>query len=140
MSSQNVFAKLGSKASLSKIKDAESKVPRKQGLYSINIDRVDALPAPFADALRERGSHLLYIGIASRSLLRRLIQQDLRHRSPSTFFRGVGAMLGYRPPAGSLRGKANKRNYKFTEADTGATTSWVAGTTMARRGMVETGY
>ena len=63
--------------------------------------------------------------IASRSLQKRLVQQDLRHRNPSTFFRGIGAVLEYRPQAGSLRGMANQKNYKFSRSDTGEIVRWI---------------
>ncbi len=125
MARLDAFAKFGSTAGLSKIEEAEAEVPRKPGLYSIYVDSADALPPPFDNELKERGSQLLYIGIASKNLHRRLIRQDLRHRGPSTFFRGMGAVLGYRPPAGSLRERANKSNFKFNSCDTAAIIRWI---------------
>lgn len=125
MARPDAFAILGSITGLRKIEEAEVEVPRKPGLYSIYIDSADALPLPFDAELRERGSQLLYIGIASKNLHRRLILQDLRHKSPSTFFRGIGAILGYRPPDGSLRDRVNKNNFKFSPGDTAAIIRWV---------------
>ena len=34
-------------------------------------------------------------------------------------------MLGYSPPAGSLLGKANPRNYRFSPVDTAAIVTWI---------------
>ena len=73
----------------------------------------------------ERGGQLVYVGKAGDDLYGRLIEQDLRHRRPSTFFRGLGAVLGYRPPAGSLRGKKNQSNYKFSATDTQSIIDWI---------------
>ncbi|MEG1464856.1 MAG: hypothetical protein RSC11_08180, partial [Mucinivorans sp.] len=57
-----------------------------------------------------------YIGVAeSSSLDKRLWKQELNAIGHGTFFRSVGAMLGYRPERGSLIGKSNKHNYKFSK-------------------------
>jgi hypothetical protein len=75
--------------------------------------------------LKQQGTLLLYIGIAKGSLFRRLVEQDLRHTGPSTFFRGLGAILGYRPQIGSLTRVSNKNNYKFNGADTDSIRRWI---------------
>jgi hypothetical protein len=82
--------------------DAPEVVPVKAGYYAIFIDNAAALPSPFRELLVQRATRLIYIGIANRSPHERLVEQDLRHREPSTFFRGMGAILGYRSVAGSL--------------------------------------
>lgn len=85
----------------------------------------DALPEPFRSHSELRGHDLLYIGIATRSLSLRLLGQELRARGHGTLFRSIGALLDYRPPAGSLVGKGNTRNYKFTPEDSKAIIDWI---------------
>lgn len=89
-------------------------VPHKSGLYCVRISDINKLPKPFNTFLADRQHNIIYIGIASRSLNRRFLNQELRAKGHGTFFRSIGAVLGYRPPKGSLADKANKRNYKFS--------------------------
>ena len=91
--------------------DAPARVPARPGYYAIYGDDAGHLPSPYCDLLIGRGTDLLYIGIATVTLHGRLVEQDLRHERPSTFFRGIGPILGYRPHQGSLVGKANQNNY-----------------------------
>lgn len=107
--------------------NAENRVPdNKPGYYAIFIDFEDVLPKTYAKYLHQREDrNLLYIGIATKSLFKRLVQQDLQHNSPSSFFRSLGAVLGYRPKPGSLAGMKNKSNYKFSDADTTKIRDWI---------------
>lgn len=105
--------------------EAEIVVPGAPGIYAIFVDDADLLPLPFGDLLRNRASRLLYLGIASSSLKQRLVDQDLRHKQPSTFFRGLGAVLGFVPPRGSLLGRRNQKNYRFSRADTASIIGWI---------------
>lgn len=82
-------------------------IESKEGYYSIWITNTKKLPTVFHNELVRRKTNLLYIGIASGSLLKRLYLQELQHRNPATFFRSIGAVLGYRPEPGSLAGKKN---------------------------------
>jgi hypothetical protein len=100
-------------------------VPDRPGYYAIWIDRQSNLPGIYAERLQEQQTRLICVGIATRSLLRRLVRQDLYHKSPSTFFRGIGAVLGYRPPRGSLAGRRNQNNYNFCDSDTRAIIAWI---------------
>ena len=125
MKFEDALAELTAKEKLIEVEDAEQYAPPCPGLYSIYVDRTEVLPSPFSDELKRRGTCLLYMGIASRSLQKRLVQQDLRHRNPSTFVRGIGAILGYRPAVGSLRGMANQNNYKFSRSDTVKVIHWI---------------
>lgn len=100
-------------------------IPSRPGYYSIWIDDPDNLPQLYADWLRADETKLIYVGIATKSLLRRLVEQDLQHKSPSTFFRGIGPILGYRPVKGSLVGKSNQNNYKFSKEDTASIIGWI---------------
>ena len=103
----------------------DDKVPDTPGLYCIRISNPDFLPNHFARHLKERGHNILYIGIATTSLNKRFLGQELRARGHGTFFRGIGAVLGFRPPKGSLRNKANKNNYTFSAADEKAIIAWI---------------
>ena len=91
------------------------------GLYCIKIRKGVPLPPKFGK-VREDG--IIYIGQASKSLKKRFWEQELNHRSAATFFRSMGAILGYLPPKGSLYGKST-RNYKFSPEDTEAIKKWM---------------
>lgn len=103
----------------------ENEVPNAPGIYTIRICNVHDLDAPFCDELIKRGHNLLYVGIASKSLRERLWKQELNHKRPATFFRSMGAILGYRPEKGSLVDESNKRNYRFTIVDTKKIQKWM---------------
>jgi hypothetical protein len=92
-------------------------VPDEPGLYCVRIPDVECLPEPFKSYMVKRNHNILYIGIATQSLKRRFLNQELRAIGHGTFFRSVGAVLGYRPQVGSLLNKTNKRNYKFIASD-----------------------
>lgn len=63
----------------------EEKVPNTPGLYCIRIKNIEALPKPFNLELEKRGHNIIYIGIASQSLNRRLLNQELRAKGHGTF-------------------------------------------------------
>jgi hypothetical protein len=77
-------------------KEALQQVPDKPGYYAIFVDGPLAFgevdPLAFAEVFskvfstRIPTSGLIYIGIASDSLLFRLVHQDLKHEDPSSFF------------------------------------------------------
>lgn len=103
----------------------DGEVPDAPGLYVIRIRDRSTLPEPFASLSEARGHDLLYVGIASGSLRRRFLGQELRARGHGTFFRSIGAVLGYRPVRGSLVGRRNTRNYRFTPSDNEAIIAWI---------------
>ena len=103
----------------------DNSVPDKPGIYSLRIKDIENLPEPFDAHLASRGHNIIYIGIASKSLYRRMLNQELRGKGHGTFFRSVGAMLGYRPPKGSLNHRKNKRNYKFSGDDEQRIIEWM---------------
>ena len=111
----------GSFASVNGLNDGE-RVPDVPGIYCIKLRKGVPLPAKFGK-VREDG--IIYIGQASKSLKERLWEEELNHKRPATFFRSIGAMLGYLPPKGSLAGKRNTSNYKFSEEDTEAIRKWM---------------
>lgn len=100
-------------------------VPKVPGLYCIRIKDITVLPTPFDKIIKERQHNILYIGIATQSLNKRLINQELRAKGHGTFFRSIGSVLGYRPLSGSLKNKVNKRNYKFSMEDKIKIIDWI---------------
>lgn len=100
-------------------------VPDRPGLYAIKVRDRTALPEPFRNLLESRDSDLIYVGIASTSLRKRFLGQELRARGHGTFFRSIGAVLGFRPLAGSLIGMANGRNYTFAPQDNASIIEWI---------------
>ena len=96
-------------------------VPDVPGMYAIKLRKGARLPAKYGK-VREDG--IIYIGQASTSLYQRFWRQELNHHGAATFFRSIGAMLGYLPPKGSLAGKST-RNYKFSPEDTEAIREWM---------------
>jgi hypothetical protein len=101
------------------------RVPNQPGYYAIYVNDATLLPKSYSDVLSRKDTKLIYIGIAKKLLKQRLIKQDLRHQGSSTFFRSIGAILGYRPTPGSLIGKSNQQNYKFDPIDTARIVSWI---------------
>lgn len=100
-------------------------VPDAPGLYAIRVREFGHLPEPFRSEAARRNDRLIYIGEAKTSLRTRFLNQELRARGHGTFFRSLGAMLGYRPETGSLIGKRNSRNYTFHPADERAIIAWI---------------
>ena len=99
----------------------DSSVPGVPGLYCIKLRKGVVLPSRYG---KVRDDGIIYIGQAG-DLKERLWDKELNHTSAATFFRGVGAMLGYLPPKGSLVGKKNQNNYKFSPEDTERIRQWM---------------
>jgi hypothetical protein len=106
-------------------RNAEQQVPAESGYYAIFVASSEGLPAIFSQYCEDAGPKLIYIGIARKSLLKRLVEQDLRHVGSSSFFRSLGAVLGHRPPRGSLFGRKNRTNYRFSSEDTKLIIEWI---------------
>ncbi len=105
--------------------DIDQIVPGRSGIYAIRIKNIYELPDTFSGVLNKRGHDLIYIGIASKSLQKRMLGNELRARGHGTFFRSLGAILGYLPPKGSLKGKRNQNNYIFSEEDKRKIIAWI---------------
>ncbi|WP_304016506.1 GIY-YIG nuclease family protein [Nonlabens dokdonensis] len=105
--------------------DCEDKIPPEPGLYCVRIKNSNALPSTFQNLLKERKHNIIYIGLASKSLQKRFLNQELRAKGHGTFFRSLGAVLGYQPEFGSLRDKKNKNNYKFSKQDEVEIINWI---------------
>lgn len=108
-----------------KASDIDTIVPNTSGLYCIRISDIEQLPNPFNIFLANRQHNIIYIGISSESLRTRFLNQELRAKGHGTFFRSIGAILGYRPLKGSLVAKKNKRNYKFSNTDEQKIINWI---------------
>ena len=121
----NLFERLMNESNYKPVAGIDSLVPHNPGIYCIRIKNIEALPKPFSSELRKRGHNLIYIGIASQSINRRMLNQELRANGHGTFFRSIGAVLGYRPPLNSLADKKNKRNYKFSPSDETNIVQWI---------------
>ena len=96
------------------------KIPDQAGKYAFHVRSLDYLPEQFRNEADSRAiPTLLYIGKADSSLYERVWLQECQHRRPGTFFRSVGAMLGYRSPLGG-------RNYEFDSRDKATVVDWIA--------------
>lgn len=95
------------------------------GLYAIFIKEVPNDNSYLARKLKINGTRLLYIGKAEISLHKRLFKQDLRHINPSTFFRGLGNVLGYMPEIDSMKHRKKSNNYFFSNDNTLAICKWI---------------
>jgi hypothetical protein len=54
-----------------------------------------------------------------------MLHNELRGHGHGTFFRSIGAVLEYRPPASSLTNKVNKHKYGFIKSARTAIVDWV---------------
>lgn len=77
-------------------------VPNEFGVYAIRLRGGATFPEPFLSIRNGHDMRLIYIGQAEKQTLqKRLLGNELRARGNGTFFRSIGAVLGYRPPFGS---------------------------------------
>ncbi|HSW36093.1 MAG TPA: hypothetical protein VLH18_05785 [Candidatus Limnocylindrales bacterium] len=107
-------------------RNAEENILKVPGLYSIFIDNPENFKATFiTDYLIKKNIRIIYLGKATKSLKERLVDEDLRHKKPSTFFRAIGTVLNYSPLKGSLNGFNNQNNYKFTRDATTEIINWI---------------
>ncbi len=119
------YISLMSKTGLKSAQVIDSLVPHCPGIYCIRVNNVASLPQPYSTLLTDRGHNILYIGIATKSLKVRFLEQELRAKGHGTLFRSIGAMLGYKPIKGSLKDKANKKNYLFPLEAKEAIVKWI---------------
>lgn len=106
------------------VSDVKVQLPEQSGLYCIRVKDRNVFDGAFRSTLVERKHDIVYIGIASKSLHRRL-SQELWAKGHGTFFRSIGAVLGYRPEKGSLANRKNKNNYKFSAKDEVQIIKWI---------------
>lgn len=121
-----VVNKLMDEGQLFRVADIDCIIPFKSpGLYCIRIKDISTLSRPYSEILSERNHNILYIGKATCCLKKRFLDQELRGIGHGTFFRSLGAMLEYRPQIGTLVGRKNKHNYKFTLDDSKEIINWI---------------
>lgn len=95
------------------------------GLYCIKLRPGATLPREYMAQLKP--DRYIYIGKASGSLRQRFWKQELNAVGHGTFFRSIGAVLGYTPVAGSLK---SGRNYKFSTVDEEKIKRWLQNNTL----------
>lgn len=100
-------------------------VPDLPGLYCIRIKDVEKLNPVFNKYLKQRKHNIIYIGLATKSLKKRFLGQELRAKGHGTFFRSIGAVLGFTPEPGSLIEKKNQKNYTFSPSNEQKIISWI---------------
>ena len=119
-----IAADLVNDASFRPAESIDADVPSSPGIYAIRVRIGSTLPEPFESLLGERLSRLIYIGKAT-SLESRMLRNELRGRGHGTFFRSIGAVLEFRPRAGSLSNKVNKYNFSFEKPDRDTIAQWI---------------
>ena len=67
---------------------------------------------------------LIYIGKGERTIHKRLLE-ECYGLGNGTFFRGIGALLNFKPEKGSLIGKKNQKNYRFSKSDRNEIVNWM---------------
>jgi len=102
-------------------------LPVVTGLYCIKVIDMNnsGFQGEFQKKFMEHKNPIIYIGKSDSSTLKERLFQELRAEKHGTFFRSLGAVLGYLPPKGSLKMKKNKRNYKFSKTDELSIISWI---------------
>ncbi len=104
-------------------KFADPIVPDLPGIYIVRIQNIHQLPKAFTLVLEERKHNLLYVGIASESLQKQFLAQELRGVGEGSFFRSLGAILGFLPPKGSL--KSDSIKFSFSDAHRLKIIDWI---------------
>lgn len=104
---------------------SENDIPNAPGLYCIRIKNPKALDAVFSNVLTERNHTIIYIGSALKSLQQEFLNQELRAQDHGSFFRSLGAVLGYSPKTGSLVGEDNQDNFKFPAESEQEIITWI---------------
>tara|TARA_B100000900_G_C20600716_1_gene725468 strand:+ start:2128 stop:3042 length:915 start_codon:yes stop_codon:yes gene_type:complete len=100
-------------------------IPDEAGIYAFRLIDENSLPAPFNQFISSKGNNFFYIGQASKSILERMYHQELNGKKHGTFFRSLGAVLGFLPPKGSLVNR-DTRNYKFSKEDSEKIIKWIS--------------
>ena len=94
------------------------------GIYAIKVKDISIFPKELREEIENQDSKIIYVRKASRSLKKRL-EEECRGKRHGTFFRGIGALIGLKPPKGSLIGKSNSNNYKFSQSDSIKIVNWM---------------
>lgn len=105
--------------------ELDSSTLDKTGFYCLKLKKYSKLPDRYQLILDKRKYKYLYIGKAEGQTLRDRLGQEIEHKSPGTFFRSIGCVLGYLPIKGHLKGRSNQNNYKFSAPDTSEIVKWL---------------
>lgn len=104
----------------------DSIVPAQTGFYCIRLVKGAKLPERYQCHLDKRKHTIIYLGKAEgQTLYKRFLGQEMRAKGHGTFFRSIGAVLGYKPEKGSLKNAKNKNNYTFSVADEEKIIKWI---------------
>lgn len=95
-----------------------------KGLYALRVKNTSILPSLFKNELVSMETTLIYIGKGERTIYERLLEECYGIGN-GTFFRGIGALLAFKPEKGSLIGKKNQKNYRFSQSDRNKIVSWM---------------
>lgn len=95
------------------------------GLYALRLKAAANLPNQFQKILDERDHRIIYFGKAETQTLGKRLGQELYAKGHGTFYRSIGAVLGFLPEASSLVGKKNQNNYKFSAVDNQKIVKWI---------------
>ncbi len=121
---QHVSKKLIDENNFKKKSQLDQELLNKKGIYCIRLKEESKLPRKYQTILESRGAKIIYIGKAEKTIRQRL-EQELEHKSPGTFFRSIGCVLGYLPIKGHLIGRVNQNNFKFSKNDTEEIINWL---------------
>ncbi|MDR0660620.1 MAG: hypothetical protein LBG19_07440 [Prevotellaceae bacterium] len=95
-----------------------------RGFHRVRLRKESKFPNEYQKYLLP--DRLLYIGKAEGQTLRkRFYNQEPNAIGRGTFFRSIGAVLGYRPEKGSLKDKSNKKNYTFSPQNEISIINWM---------------
>lgn len=76
----------------------DSIVPAQTGFYCIRLAKGCKLPERYQCHLDKRKRTIIYLGKAEgQTLYKRFLGQEMRAKGHGTFFRNIGAVLGYTP-------------------------------------------
>ncbi len=125
----NIIKELLSDEKFVATKDLEKykqELSKSSGFYCLKAVDISncLLVGDVEDLLIKIEKEIIYIGVGQITLFKRL-NQEIRGKSNGTFFRSIGALLGYLPPKGSLYGKSNKDNYRFDTATRRKIIEWI---------------
>lgn len=95
------------------------------GFYSLRLKDTSKLPVLFQNILKKRDHKIIYFGKAETQTLAKRLNQELYAKGHGTFYRSIGAVLGYLPENGSLKDKANQNNYKFSASNNLKIIKWI---------------
>jgi hypothetical protein len=93
-------------------------------LYALRAKDASVLFSLFGSELIGLDNTLTYIGKGERTIQERILEECFGEGN-GTLFRGIGAVLGFRPPRGSLIGKKRPKNYRFSENDRLEIIEWI---------------